>query len=184
MSLTVAEKNHWKERLASRIDKRIEAIYVRAPHLRGLVERESRAAAIESLQLTAIERRLAEIEAASKQLEREERELRRAELALILGVPVEDVTELMVPYCGPPAEVVEAIERRRKLHAEQCLARDELGREIQRLELEKENLLDTIWLATSPTQLKQLWEQVNRLLGVTPTQLEQDALAIPPVVDP
>lgn len=184
MPLTLAEKNHWKDRLASRIDKRIEAIYVAAPHLRGLVERESRVAAIESLQLMAIERRLSEIEVATQQLEREERKLRRAELAVIRGVPVDDVTDQMLPYCGRSTEVTEAIERRRKLHAEQVLAREELGREIQRLELEKENLLDTIWLATSPAQLKQLWEQVNRLLGVTPTQLEQDALAIPPVTDP
>ena len=183
MPLTVSEKNHWKARLASRIDKRIEAIYVEAPHVRGLVKRESLAAAIESLKLTAIERRLAEIEDTAKQLDREERQLRRTELAVIRGVPVDDVTDQMLPYRGRHAEVTEAIERRRKAHAQQILAREPRGQEIQRLELEKENLLDTIWLATSSTQLKQLWEQVNRLLGVTPTQLEQNALAIPPVAD-
>jgi hypothetical protein len=44
---------------------------------------------------------------------------------------------------------------------------------------EKENLLDTIWLATSTSQLKTLWTKVSDLLGSAPTQLERDALAIP-----
>ena len=55
----------------------------------------------------------------------------------------------------------------------------ETGRQILRLREEKENLLDTIWLATSPSQLKTLWTKVAELLGTAATQLERDALAIP-----
>jgi hypothetical protein len=36
-------------------------------------------------------------------------------------------------------------------------------------------------LATSTSQVKELWEQVNSLLQVTPTQLEDKALKIRPV---
>jgi hypothetical protein len=48
---------------------------------------------------------------------------------------------------------------------------------------EKDNLLDTVWLATSSSQIKELWEQVNALLEVTPTALEEKALKIAPVQD-
>ena len=37
-----------------------------------------------------------------------------------------------------------------------------------------------IWLATSPVQVRQLWTRVGELIGDEPTQLEREALAIPP----
>ena len=46
---------------------------------------------------------------------------------------------------------------------------------------EKDNLLDTVWLATSTSQIKELWEQVNTLLEFKPTALEENALKIAPV---
>ncbi len=49
------------------------------------------------------------------------------------------------------------------------------------LRVEKENLLDTVWLATSPSQIKELWEQVNALLELKPTALEEKALKIAPL---
>ena len=57
-------------------------------------------------------------------------------------------------------------------------AEDALGQEILRLRREKENLLDTIWLATSPHQIRQLWQKVVELLGDEQTILQKEALAI------
>ena len=37
-----------------------------------------------------------------------------------------------------------------------------------------------IWLATSPSQVRELWTKVGELLGDEPTALEREALAIPP----
>lgn len=42
-------------------------------------------------------------------------------------------------------------------------------------------MLDTVWLATSSSQIKELWEQVNTLLELKPTALEEKALRIAPV---
>jgi hypothetical protein len=61
------------------------------------------------------------------------------------------------------------------------LSESELGKQVLALRAEKDNLLDTVWLATSTSQVKELWEQVNSLLQVTPTQLEDKALKIRPV---
>jgi hypothetical protein len=41
-------------------------------------------------------------------------------------------------------------------------------------------LLDTVWLAASTAQIKQLWTKVGELLGDEPTTLEREALAIEP----
>jgi hypothetical protein len=50
-----------------------------------------------------------------------------------------------------------------------------------RLRSEKDNLLDVVWLATSPVQVRQLWSRVGELLGEKPTDLEKEALAIKPL---
>jgi len=76
-------------------------------------------------------------------------------------------------------EVKTAVLRRQKVHEDELLAECDTGREILRLREEKENLLDIVWLATSPSQLKTLWTKVSELLSTEPTQLERDALAIP-----
>ena len=47
-----------------------------------------------------------------------------------------------------------------------------------RLRQERDNLLDTIWLATSSQQIKDLWKKVVVLLGDEQTHLEKEALAI------
>ena len=56
----------------------------------------------------------------------------------------------------------------------------ELGRQILRLRAEKDRLLDTVWLARSPAQIRQLWTKVGELLGDELTHLEREALAIAP----
>ena len=79
-----------------------------------------------------------------------------------------------------PVEAAEAIARRQAAHQDGLLADDPVGREVARLGAEKEGLLDTVWLAASPAQIKQLWAKVAELLGEEPTRLEREALAIPP----
>ena len=98
--------------------------------------------------------------------------------------PIDEVADTFsVRYGGElalPHEAAEAIARRQAAHQERMLADDPVGREIARLEAEKENLLDTVWLAGSPAQIKQLWTKVAELLGDEPTALEREALAIEP----
>jgi hypothetical protein len=46
MGLTVAEKQHWKERISRRIDKRIEALCAGEPNLMNRIRREARQRAL------------------------------------------------------------------------------------------------------------------------------------------
>jgi len=100
-------------------------------------------------------------------------------LARVRGVPVEsiDVNSLY----RFDQEVDSAVNRRKAAHEDELLAASELGQRILKLRQEKENLLDTVWLATSPKQIKELWSKVAELLGERQTQLEKEAMAIDPV---
>ncbi|MBX3435797.1 MAG: hypothetical protein KF847_20965 [Pirellulales bacterium] len=70
--------------------------------------------------------------------------------------------------------------RRRGVHEQELLAADPLGQKILALELEREELLDTVWLATSRAQVKELWGRVLELLQQPPTALQAEALKIEP----
>lgn len=80
-----------------------------------------------------------------------------------------------------PSNVTEAIRRRAIVHKRELLALTPLGQRILRLQQEKEELLDTVWLATSSTQIKELWSRFAELLNWEPPKLQQDALAIEPL---
>jgi hypothetical protein len=177
-NLTVAEKTHWRDRIEAKINQRIETILAAEPGLMDRVRREARGRALTSLGLAEFEDELDQIARQKTALEKRDRQARRSMLARIRGVAVEEVE---VRYYGSrDPEVDAAITKRQAVHEDELLAGHELGRQVLRLRAEKDNLLDVVWLATSPTQVRRLWTRVGELLGDEPTQLEREALAIPP----
>ncbi|MBI5758105.1 MAG: hypothetical protein HZA46_06270 [Planctomycetales bacterium] len=177
--LTVSEKNHWKDRLAKRIDKKLEAVAAEDPHLLDRVKREARERALQSLGLADFQQELDQIERDEKQLDQQKARLERQMLAHLRGVPADSVDIIHTSYMD--REVDQAVERRRSVHEEELMADSEIGRRILNLCREKDSLLDSVWLASSPRQIKALWSKVAELLGDEQTQLQRDALAIDPV---
>jgi hypothetical protein len=182
--LTAAEKNHWRDRIGARIAKAVERIKARHPALFDRIARQAHAHALASLGLADAHADLEAIRAEEVALARRKKQSQKAMIAALRSTPVEEVTDhFNVRYgsdLGLPNEVAEAITRRQSAHQEQLLADAPIGREIARLEAEKDSLLDTIWLAVSPTEIKQLWTRVGELLDDEPTTLEREALAIEP----
>ena len=178
MPLTVTEKNHWKDRIAHRIDKRIEAVFSEDPNLQDRIHRQARQRALDSLGLAEMQAELDNIEKQKAELEKRERQAHKAMLARVRGVPVSEIDDYF-GYRGDN-EVTDAVKRRQDVHEEELLAESEQGRRILQLREEKDNLLDTVWLASSPRQIKELWSKVAELLGDQQTQLQRDALAIAP----
>ena len=177
-NLTVAEKTHWKERIEARINRRIEAILAAEPGLIDRVKREAKARALVSLGVAELHAEIEQLAAQKAALDRRERRARRAMLARVRGVDTDDVEERYYGSLDP--EVNTAITKRQAVHEDEILAGHELGRHVVRIRAEKDRLLDVIWLATSPVQVRQLWTKVGELIGDEPTQLEREALAIPP----
>jgi hypothetical protein len=183
-SLTVAEKSFWKDRIAVRLTKHIEAIKAGDPSRFDRITRRARELALESLGLAGPHAELEAVRAEEAALARRKKAAQRALVAAVRGVPTEEVGgDFHVPYgcdSGVPAEVARAIEQRQEAHAEALLAEDPLGRRVAELRAEKERLLDIVWLATSPAELRKLWSSVGALLGEEPSGLERAALAIEP----
>jgi hypothetical protein len=176
MALTVTEKEHWKDRIARRIEKRIEAIFAEEPNLEDRIQRESRQRALSSLGLSDLQSELDEIEKQQEALEKREREINNAILARVRGVPVSEIDDY-ASYLHDN-EVSNAVKRRQAVHEDELLAENERGQEIIRLRQEQEDLLDTVWLATSGAQIKELWSKMAELLNDPQTQLQREALAI------
>jgi len=177
--LTVTEKEHWKNRIARRIDKRIEAITAVDPNFFDRIQRDARQRALESLGLAEQQAELDESEHQKEALEKREMRLHKAMLAKVRGVEPDDV-EGSYSY-RYDNEVENAVKRRKAIHEEELLAESELGQQVLKLRQEKEDLLDTVWLAASTKQIKELWGKVAELLDDEQTQLQRDALAIAPV---
>jgi hypothetical protein len=176
--LTVTEKEHWKNRIAKRIDKRIEAITAQNPSLMERIKGEARQRALDSLGLAPHRAQLDEIEREEEALSKRKKKAQWAMLAQLRGVPPEDLDDHYYHY---DSEVEGAIAKRQAVHEDELLADDDVGRKILQLRQEKDDLLDTVWLATSGTQIKQLWAKVAELLGDESTRLQRDAMAIEPV---
>ena len=183
--LTVTEKTHWRDRIAARIDRAAERIKARHPALFDRVAREAHAQALASLGVAEVVRRAGghQGRGGGPGPPQEARPAGHGRRPCGPCRSTRSPTRFNVRYGSDlalPHEAAEAIARRQAAHQEQLLADDPIGREIARLEAEKDNLLDTVWLAASPAQIKQLWAKVAELLGDEPTALEREALAIEP----
>ena len=174
-NLTVTEKEHWKECIARRIDKRIEFLTASEPAFLERIREQARQRALQSLGLAAIQVEADALAEQKQELERRERQAQCALLATVRRVPIEAVEDY---YPCSQGEVTSAVQRRQTIHEDELLAEDPLGQQILHLRQEKENLLDTIWLASSPQQIKELWKKVVDLLGDEQTALQREALAI------
>ncbi len=178
MPLTTTEKQHWRDRIGKRIDKKIAAITALEPGLFSRIESEARARSIQSLGIAELMAEQERVEQQQKSLESREDQLSRQLLSLLRGVPPDTIDSYAVSRSE--TEVNNAIKARQAIHDEELLREHELGRQIVQLRLERENLLDTVFLATSPVQVRTLWEKVSELLSDELSQLQRAAMQIQP----
>ena len=102
--LTVAEKGHWRDRIAKRIDQRIETLVAKQdPMLLQRVTEQARAKAYASLGIESQQREFEELQKQKEQIERRERRLRAEQRSVINGTPVEAELERggLVPVRRP-----------------------------------------------------------------------------------
>lgn len=177
MSLTVKEKEHWKYRIERRIDRRIKEIQASEPaQVWSDMDRQARQMALDKLGIAAPAHELERLEKLREQLKRDEERLWRSAVAVIRGV---DLTE--VEYASSVRyEVERQVDRHKELILDQLQAAHPKGQQIQRLQQEKDELLDTVWLATSTSQIKELWSQIAEGLQSKVTPFQQKAIAIEP----
>ena len=181
MPLTNTEKQHWRDRIAKRIDKKIAGITALEPGLFSRIESQARTRAIESLGLVELLAEQEQVEQDMQKLKSRDEQLTRDVLSRLRGVEPATIDSYSV--CRSDNEINSAIKARQTVHEETLLREHDLGRQISQLRLEKENLLDTVFLATSPTQIRSLWGQVSDLLGDELSQLQRAAMQIQPTAE-
>ena len=175
-SLTHAEKQYWIARLAHKIDQHIEALAAAEPGFRERLSAQARQQALRSLGLADLHAQLDALAAQKQELDRRERQTLQAMLAVLRRLPVDSVVD--VQQDAALAEFRQALDKRQAIHEEELLAHDERGQHILRLRRERDNLPDSVALASAPAGLRQLWVKLLLLLGEEPTALQQATLAL------
>ncbi|MBM4005799.1 MAG: hypothetical protein FJ295_21355 [Planctomycetes bacterium] len=179
MPLTVAEKEHWKNQISKRIDKKIEKLTASDANFFDRIKRDAHDRAVASLGLAELDAEGEAVERQRAELSEREQRVNRQKLARVRGVPAESLDTYAV--IRGETEIQNAIMRRQTVHEDELLRESDLGRQVIALRAEKESLLDSIWLAASSAEIKVFWSKVTDLLGDEQTALQRDALAIPPV---
>ena len=181
--LTVSEKTHWKERIEKRIDATIESVVAKTdPTYLQRVAEEAQARALVSLGISELQKKLEQLKVQATELESAKRRCMAEQRSIINGTKLSDELEHISEY-GYSHVVNTAVTARAKTMEDEIMTESDLGKQVLNLRKEKDNLLDTVWLATSSAQIKQLWEEVNTLLKIEPTSLEGKALKITPPMD-
>jgi len=181
MGLTVKEKDHWRERIARRIDQTIDELECKEdPTFRQRLAEKADSEAWKSLGLGELH---AEVEKINAEIKRSED--RRSEIYDQMLRIVEGTSETTHYYRsrGYPCQVTESVKRHSLVHQRELMASDPLGKRILQLEREKEELLDTVWLATSSAQIKDLWSRFIDMLNWEPPELQRQTLASPPAAE-
>lgn len=181
MGLTVAEKEHWRERIASRLQKKIDRLYDSDPQLTSQMAELPKRRALKSLGLASfldeIKKRKSDIE----DLEREIESLQKDAVEQLTGDRPDHI------YCGYgrtdllPTDCDSSISKRVEVERVKMLESSEVGRQVLAIQEEQENLLDTVWLATSPKQIKELWDKLSSVVDEPLTPLQKQAQSIEPM---
>ena len=169
--LTVAEKEHWKSRIENRINKSIEALQAMDVTLMPSIRSK---ASIEAHRSLGTDKLHAKIEAIS--LQREALRVEQEQLEATMFRQALGPNSVNQPTYSNRHEFNE-MHRRAQLRTEEDLLRKtSIGKEIMKLREEKDALLDTVWLATSSSQIRDLWSRVSHVLGDDATALQKRIL--------
>ena len=178
MPLTVREKEHWKQRIEKKIDKAIETVYrEEGTDLRTSMKQEAEKRALKRLGLDDYMKQYGALEAQLKSL-REQRDKLSDEIAKPFAAGREEGRY----YRDHGHDLIRTVINKEVAEAQKkILQESEVGRKILRLEREREELTDTIWLATSPVQIRSLWKDFTALVTEEPTELQTQAMTYDPV---
>jgi len=180
MTLTVTEKEHWKTRIEAKIDRRIQSLIAATnPSYLAEMKAKARSEAIKQLGIEGLVERKEQLKTAEAKLRDECEEVEVRIAAIVTGQKESEVRARSSYRLEQLA--TDGIEQSAALLEQKLMETDELGRQVLSLRNEREELLDTVWLATSPRQIRDLWNSVAELLAESPTTLQQAALNTEPV---
>jgi len=176
MPLTVKEKEHWKEQIEKRIEKAIAKAYRdEGNEWRLSLQEKSYTEASKRLGLTNYMDKYKQLEAKLGKLRAEQ-----AKLVEATEKPFKDSINENLRWVRGHELIDRVVKNEAKVVEVELLEGSDSGQKILRLKREKEELLDTIWLATSPVQIRSLWKDFTNLVAAEPTELQKQAMTYAP----
>ena len=169
-----SDRTLWETCLAARIQRRIHDLSQEHADLFDEVRHRAREQAVAELGLTKLETAERQLRDERFALERRQRQLERAQLAMLRKCAAEDVPDADLSMARSSVSL--AINARIELCEPRLLAESAPGRELLELEEEKARVLETVLLVNSAEQLKTLWQRLSERLGEPATPLQRDVL--------
>lgn len=176
MAISIAEKQHWKERIGSKLDARIQSLKLQNPKLFQGIEAKAKEQALASLGVAA---QLERLEQLDKEIDLMGEELKDVAVAVITTISGKETER----YYASRSKIESLLKPHIAKAEAELLHTHKLGKQVAELETEKENLLDTIWLATSPSQMSKMWTKALKLIGEETTAFQRDILTLAQVED-
>lgn len=169
MAITISEKQHWRERIEKRINRRILDVKSKDPAHFSQIETRAKQIVAANLGVSECLERIKEIDEERDLLNREQQRTLCSAYEILTGKKEDH-------HYSIHSEILQQMKPHIQRVQEELLQDTDLGREVAQLEAEKENLLDTVWLATSPRQMSDLWIKLLKLLGEETTVFQREIL--------
>ena len=170
--LTVTEKEHWKQRVERRIDRAIEELSLQHPQFMPDLRQQAKRKALAALKIDKLTDESDKLESTINELKSKQDAL---EKKIYLAASGND--EVPRHVYGLRTETDKVVAQRQTIIEDELLADSSLGLQFLKLRREKEELLDTIWLATSNRQIRDLWSRVSEVLSEESTPLQNQILS-------
>ena len=183
--LTMKEKEQWNERMSNKITKAVEQLVeMHEPDYFDRIDKEADRIVCESFGLTdqraELARQAAECERLTEELRRAESERKTTVFHMLktLAKTQEDRAEFR--RVAGEYELEARIEFEKAKRRPKLMADDGLGRRILELQSEQEQMIDTILLATTSKQLRELWVTVSQRLEQPLTAFQSKLVEVTP----
>lgn len=168
MALTITEKQHWKNRIESKLNQRISQLKGSDSDLLKQIRDEAKREVAASRNLGDDFGRLADSELEIKRLENE--------MDLLVVQVCDKLFDEGDCHYTSLSKARERLTELEEEKAEELLLGHDLGCRITRLKEEKENLLDSILLAVDIRQVIDMWERVTALVTDQAIETDQESL--------
>ena len=169
--LTVKEKEHWIKRVEQRINKAIDALSEQHPDFMEELQSKSESKALETLGVFEMKQQLDALQTQIKGLQNEKSRLACSYESKITGKPES--------YCRDhflASDVDRIIKTRQSAVEQELLAQSSIGQRLLALRREEEQVLDTIWMATTHRHIQDVWRRLDEVIGDESTELQQDII--------
>lgn len=173
-TLASGVRSELRDRLDRKFKAAIEALEEREdPGFSERLEKQANEDAQTALGIRKLLERDEQIRTEQTGLEEESAELRRQIVAVATNAPLES---LQSKNCSR-WDWERVLDKRAAVEQQRLMEASPLGRKMLALQKEQDELVDTIFLATSAKEVKLLWQRVTELLSAKDTPLQEAALA-------